>query len=98
MPLTEIELSDTNAVFAEIKRSYGQQRFWTVGDLSYTPPGETWLAGTRPARPRAGAAAPPQYEVQLEVAQGVVNRLTVFIVWTGTTGQIRTIVGSIVNT
>jgi hypothetical protein len=41
MPLTEIEPSDTNAVFAEIKRSYGQQRFWTVGDLSYTPPGET---------------------------------------------------------
>jgi hypothetical protein len=96
MPLTENELSDTNAVFAEIKRSYGQQRFWTVGDLSYTRPSEAWLAGTRPARPRAGASAPSQYEVQLE-DQGVLGRLTVFIVWKGTLGPIRSDVGSIAN-
>ena len=70
MPLTEIELSDTNAVFAEIKRGYGQQRFWTVGDLSYTPPGETWLAGTRPARPRAGAAAPPNMRYNSKLPKG----------------------------
>jgi hypothetical protein len=97
MSLVEAQLRDRNMIFAEIKHQYPSKHQWTVADLQYGPPPETWLVHTRPPRPRAGVPTPAHYEVEVGRPDKATGRSTVTIVgiYLKTQEQMRYTAGSI---
>jgi hypothetical protein len=87
MPLSEADLKTSAAVFNEIKNSHPSIHSWTVKDLDYKPPPDTWLAKTRKTRPRAGVDIPVTYTVRVDALNTENGKAGVFVVGYDLTAQ-----------